>query len=63
MHDPNTETIREVIINGSQAVVKTTNTEREGFKSDYEYSFTLDQGRWFLEGLDYINEEDPGSVL
>ena len=63
MHDPKTETIREVIINDSEAVVKTTKTDEDGFESDYEYSLSLDNGRWFLEGLDYIDDEGPGPVL
>jgi len=63
MHDPTTETIREVIIINTEAVVKTTNTDDDGFESDYEYSLSLDNGRWFLEGLDYIDDEGPGPVL
>jgi hypothetical protein len=63
MHDPNTETIREVIINNAQAVVRTTNTDSEGFATDYEYSLGLEHGTWFLEGLDLIDDEGPGPVL
>ena len=63
MHDPKTETIREVIIHNSEAVLKTTNTDDGGFQSDYEYSLSFDNGRWFLEGLDYVDDEGPGPVL
>jgi hypothetical protein len=63
MHDPNTETIREVIINNSQAVVRTTNADGSGFETDYEYSLRLDTGRWFIEGVDLIDDEGPGPVL
>jgi hypothetical protein len=63
MHNPKTETIREVIIDNSEAVVKTTDIDEDGFESDYAYSFSLDNGRWFLEGLDYIDDEGPGPVL
>ena len=63
MHDPKTETIREVTINNTQAIVRTMNIERWGFERNYEYSLVLDNGRWFLEGLDLIDDEGSGSVL
>jgi hypothetical protein len=63
MHDPNTETIREVIIDNTQAVIRTTNTDSEGFATDYEYSLGLENGIWFLEGLDLIDDQGPGPVL
>ena len=63
MHDPNTETIREVTINNTQAIVRTINTERWGYETQYDYTLGLENGTWFLEGLDLIDDEGPGPVL
>jgi hypothetical protein len=62
-HRPDTEIIKEIILNGSHAVVRTTETDPIGIKSDYEYSLTFDDGRWFLEAVEYIDEEGRFSTL
>jgi hypothetical protein len=56
-HAPDTETINNVTIEGDRAIVKTTNTDRSGLQADYEYLFVFSGERWFLEALDYVNDE------
>jgi hypothetical protein len=63
MHDPETESIHDVVTEGERTIVKTTNTTPSGFQDgfenedDFEYFFVLRNGKWFLEGLDYIDDE------
>jgi len=56
-HDPNREEIKETRINGDSAIVRTTKTDEDGFQADYEFILTSSDGRWFLEAVDYIDDE------
>ena len=56
-HSPRTETIREIILEGEHATVKTVAVDSLGFEANYEYSLAFADGRWFLEAVDYIDEE------
>jgi hypothetical protein len=54
-HNPRTETVREITSDGARATVRTVNRDDRGFEADYEYSLACDNGRWFLEAVDYVN--------
>ena len=56
-HDPDREEIRQTRISGDGAIVTTTKTDEDGFQADYEFILTLSDGRWFLEAVDYIDDE------
>lgn len=56
-HDPRTEMIREVAVNGSHATVRTVSIDEFGFEAEYEYLLACDDGQWFLEAVDYVDEE------
>ena len=56
-HDPSRETIVECAIGDSRATIKTRNTDVDGFVADYEFLLVFDHGRWFLEAVDYLDEE------
>ncbi len=56
-HEPGKEIIVADQTTETTALVKTRHTGSYDFVSDYEYSFIKTDGQWFLESVDYVDED------
>jgi hypothetical protein len=56
-HDPERERVLRVTTEGVRSVVSTELLDQSGFTDVYEYSLLHSDGRWLIEGIDYIDEE------
>src|SRR5258706_11018185 len=56
-HDPERERVLSVTNEGVRSVVSTEVLDQSGFTDAYEYSLLHSNGRWLIEGIDYLDEE------
>lgn len=56
-HDPALEVIVEAHIHQDTAIIKSKHTNASGFISDYEYRLTRQGDRWYLDAVNYIDDE------
>jgi hypothetical protein len=59
-HDPELETIEDVRVSGASAVVETLKVELPnipGAVSRREYRLSFDEGRWYIEAVDFIDAD------
>ena len=56
-HDSEREVILTEKIDGNRAIITTKHTDSNGFVADYEYRLIKNNGRWFLEAVDYVDTD------
>lgn len=56
-HDPEHEVILTEKIEFNKATITTKHTDSSGFVADYEYRLQKNNGRWFLEAVDYVDPD------
>lgn len=56
-HDSEREVIITEEIEGSISIITTKHTSSTGFVADYEYRLTKNNGRWYLEAVDYVDAD------
>ena len=56
-HHPKDEIIVFKDINEHNATIQTKHTDINGFVSDYEYRLSKENGRWYLDAVDYFDED------
>ena len=56
-HAPELEVILTEEIIGDKATITTKHTNSNNFVADYEYRLIKENGRWFLEAVDYVDQD------
>lgn len=56
-HDLEQEVILTEEIDGDAAIIKTQHANSNNFVADYEYRLIKENGRWFLEAVDYVDSD------